>query len=405
MNNIRVLVVADASPMREDVAYTIENEEELSLAGTAASPSQVLAAIQNTQPDIVLIDEILGDGSSLSLTEDLATRYPDITVIAMTREGHMEFARKAMLAGARGFVTTPLANDELPQVLRQVHHLERSRHIQPPPERSARPPTSRGTDIAVYSPKGGVGKTTLAANLGVALAQQTGGSVLLVDGNPQFGHLGLVLNVHANYSLMDVLPQLEDLDAEMIEGMTASHTSGVQVLLGPGEIERADAYPPGSMSDLLSRLESLFDWIVVDTWPVLTDSTLDVLETAGHVFLPMLPDITCLRDTRQFLELAESLNYSLNKFDIIVNRATEGGLDREAIEEGLGRSVVMELPQDDPLITHSLNRGIPVVMSHKRSPVSKAINQLAESIATGDEEPTQSQGLRARMKSLFGTAG
>jgi len=111
-----------------------------------------------------------------------------------------------------------------------------------------------------------------------------------------------------------------------------------------------------------------------------------------------------LRDAKQFLELAESLNYPLNKFDIIVNRATEGGLDREAIEEGLGRKVTLEIPQDDPLVTHSLNRGVPLVMSHKRSPLSKAVEQLADSIAMGGEKRVKQKGLVAKMKRRFGTA-
>lgn len=402
MNKIRVLVVADAVPMREDVAGTIEHEPELELAGTAASPSQVLAAIQNMEPDLVLIDEILEDTSSLPLMEELADRYPELTLIAMTREGHMEYVRQAMLAGARGFVTTPLADDELSQVLHQIHHREHGRRTQPPTARDEGQRAAPGTVIAIYSPKGGVGKTTLAANLGAAMAQETEGGVVLVDSNPQFGHLGLVLNVHADYSVMDLLTQLEDLDPELIDGMLASHASGARVLLASSDIERADAFRAGGMPEILTHLQAMFDWVVVDTWPVLTESTLDVLDAADRVLLPMIPDITCLRDTQQFLDLAESLNYSLNKFDIIVNRATEGGLDRKAIEEGIGRDVILELPQDDPLVTHSLNRGIPLVMSHKRSPLSKAVRQLAQQLTAASEEPVEQRGLRARMRSLFG---
>lgn len=405
MNAIRVLVVANATPRREAVVDAIEQETGLILAGTAASPSQALTAVRDTQPDIILIDEALGDTNTLALTEDLVTRYPELTVIALTREGHMDYVRRAMLAGARGFVTTPLANGELSQVLGQIRRLELSRQTRLPPQRPGEQRVARGTIIAVYSPKGGVGKTTLTANLGIALAKETGDRVALVDSNPQFGHLGLVLNVHANYSVMDLLARSEDLDPELIEGMTASHSGGVQVLLAPTEIERSDAFPPQAMSRLLSELQTMFDWIVVDTWPVLNDSTLDVLETANRVLLLLVPDITCLRDAKQFLALVESLNYPLNKFDIIVNRATEGGLDRGVIEEGLRRKVAMEIPQDDPLVTHSLNRGIPLVISHKRSPVSKAITQLAGWIVEGSKEPVLQRGLGTRMRRLFGTAG
>jgi len=204
---------------------------------------------------------------------------------------------------------------------------------------------------------------------------------------------------------MDLLSRSDDLDPELVEGMMASHASGVHVLLAPTEIERADAFPPQAVSNLLSMLRTMYDWIIVDSWPVLTESTLDVLEAADRVLLMLVPDITCLRDTKQFFDLVESLGFPLSKFDIIVNRATEGGLDREAIEEGLKRKVAMEIPQDDPLVTYSLNRGVPLVISHKRSPVSKAVGQLAGRFTTNGETPVRLRGRRPVLKRLFGVAG
>jgi pilus assembly protein CpaE len=405
VNTIRVLVVADATPIREEIINSIEQEPDLQLVGTATSASQTWAAIRDTQPEIILIDETLGDTNTLALMRDLVTRNPELTLIAVTRDGHMDYVRQAMLAGARGFVTTPLANGELSQALGQIHRLELTRRSNLEPEMPARQRVKQGTIITIYSPKGGVGKTTLAANLSVAIAQRTHQRVAVIDNNPQFGHLGLVLNVHANYNLMDILTRSDDLDPELVEGMMASHASGIQVLLAPTEIERADAFPPLAVSNLLSKLRTMYDWIIVDSWPVLTDSTLDVLEIADRVLLMLVPDITCLRDTKQFFELVESLNYPLSKFDIIVNRATEGGLDREAIEEGLRRKIALEIPQDDPLVTHSLNRGIPLVISHKRSPVSKAVRQLADRLAADRESPVTQNGRRRVLKRLFGVAG
>ncbi|MFQ5856318.1 MAG: AAA family ATPase [Anaerolineae bacterium] len=402
---INVLVIADATPMRADIVDSIEQDSDLALVGTTASPSQALAAIRDADPDIILIDQNLNNMSTLSLTEDLVARYPDLTVIAIAGEGHMNYVRHAMLAGARGFVTVPMAKGELSKALHQFHRLDLTRQTRLVSDGSDEQDLVQGTVIAFFSPKGGVGKTMLSANLGVAVAQETGARVALVDVNPQFGHLGLVLNVHSNYNLMDLLIRSNDLEPELVEGMMASHSSGVQVLLAPSEIERVDAFTPLAMSRVLSELRTMFDWTIIDTWSVLGDSTLDVFETADRVLLVVVPDITCLRNTRQFLDLAESLNYPLDKFEVIVNRATEGGLDRKIIEEGLRRQIAMEIPQDDPLVSHSLNRGIPLVISHKRSPVSKAVRQLAEWIVAGSDEPVTRHGVRIRMQRLLDTAG
>jgi pilus assembly protein CpaE len=401
---INVLVIADATPMRADIVDTIEQEDNLRLVGTAASSSQALTAVRDTEPEVILIDEYLNGANTLALTEDLVHRYPDLTVIAMAAEGHMNYLRQAMLAGARGFVTLPLANGELPQALRQFHRLDRTRQTKLVSETTEVVQTKEGTVIAIFSPKGGVGKTTLTANLGVAMALVTGERVALVDTNPQFGHLGLVLNVHANYSLMDLLVRSDDMEPELIEGMMAKHASGVRVLLAPAEIERADAIPPQGMSRLLTQLRGMYNWILVDTWPLLTDSSLDVLETADRVLLSVVPDITCMRDTKQFLDLVESLNYSLSKFGIIFNRSTEGGLDRKVIEEGLKRKVMIEVPQDEPAVSHSLNRGIPMVIGNKRSPFTKAIMQLARLIAAEGQESAAEDSLGSKFKSLFSTS-
>ena len=398
---ISVLVIADATPMRSDITHAIDDQPELDLAGTASSTSQTLAMVRDTNPDIILIDQQLSNMNALTLMEDLVARYPDPTLVAMAGEGHMNYVRQAMLAGARGFVTLPMSSDELAKALRRFYRLDSTKHgTTMAQEDSPDEDTSEGKILAVFSPKGGVGKTTLSANLGIALAELTQARVALVDINPQFGHLGLVLNVHANYNLMDLLIRADELEPDLIEGMMATHTTGAKILLAPPEIERADAIPHQGMTRLLTQMRTMFDWTVVDTWPLLTESSLEVLETADRVLLPVVPDITCMRDTKQFLDLIESLNYSLNKFDIVFNKAAEASLDRRVVEESLDRKISAVIPQEDPLVSYSLNRGIPLVSSHKRNSFSKAVTQLAASFVNIDESANPSDSLGSRFKNF-----
>lgn len=403
VTQIQVLVVADPSPRRQQLLNALDGEPELKLIGTAVTPAQALTAVRDTHPDIVLVDEEVAGINTLPLISDLVTRFPEVVVVVVAEEGHLDHIRQAMLAGARGFVTTPLDEGELPRVLQQIYRLELTRQTHLIPQRLpvASEEVANGKVLTVYSPKGGVGKTTLATNLAVALRQKTGERVVVVDTHPQFGHVGLVLNVHGNYSLMDLVAAVERLEPDLLDGMMPQHTSGVQVLLAPPEIERADAIPPDALARILRALRTTFDWIVVDTWSVLTDTTLNVLDEADWVLLLVTPDLSALRDVRRFLDLAQSLELREDRFRVVLNRADSGYLDRSTIEEGLKLQIFAAIPDDEPAVIHSLNRGIPLVLSHRRNRVTRAVFQLADEIVAhyqGEAQHGFTSTIRQRLR-------
>ncbi len=362
----------------------LEGNPGLDLIGTVVTPAQALAAVRDAQPDVVLVDEEVGGVNTLPLIKDLVLQFPELVVVAVAEEGRMDHIQAAMLAGARGFVTTPPREGELAETLLQLYQLELARQTRlaapPAPPPDAHRPAPRGKIVAVYSPKGGVGKTMLATNLAVALRQRTGTRVNVLDIHPQFGHVGLAMNIYGNYSLLDVVAHSDGLERELVDEMMPTHLSGVQVLLAPPEIERVDAIPPRALTHILRQLRDMFHWIVVDTWSVLTDLTLNVLDEADRVLLVATPELSALRDVRRFLTLAQSLELPEDRFAIVLNRAGSGALKRKAIEETLKLKLYATIPDDEPLVTHSLNRGIPLVMSKKRSRVSRAILHLAEQL-------------------------
>jgi pilus assembly protein CpaE len=407
VTQIQVLVVADPSPERDQLLGALERASELKLIGTAATPAQALTAVRDTQPDIVLVDEEVAGMNTLPLIEDLATRFPEVVVVVVAEEGHLDHIRQAMLAGARGFVTLPLDEEEFPRVLQQIHRLELTRQTQLVPQQppAAIKQEANGKILTVYSPKGGVGKTTLATNLAIALRQKTEERVVVVDIHPQFGHVGLALNVHGNYSLMDLIATADRLEPDLMDGMMPQHASGVQVVLAPSEIERADAIVPHALTKVLRVLRTTFDWVVVDTWSVLTDTTLNALDEADQTLIVVTPDLSALRDVRRFLDLAQSLELRQDRFRVVLNRADSGHLDRETIEEGLKLQIFATIPDDERVVTHSLNRGIPLVLSHRRNRVTRAILRLTDQIiAQYQEEPQRGFASVIRQRFRFGGA-
>ena len=185
------------------------------------------------------------DMDGITATEQMAATVPSAAVVMMSVQGEADYLRRSMLAGAREFLVKPFSSDELTASIRQVHSRERdkaSRMAAVPVATTGSgggAPTSDGGGdpgriIAVFSPKGGVGRTTVAVNLAVAAATDLGKKVVLVDASFQFGDVGVLLNLNPkSKSIADLLPQLEANELDSLDMFVIDHTSGVRVLLAP----------------------------------------------------------------------------------------------------------------------------------------------------------------------------
>lgn len=382
---IRVLVVTDTDRAYQWVQEALSSEQDFELAGRARSAAEALAAFASAEPDAVVVDAAISELNMIAVTQELMLRGSGAPIVALTIEGDIEQARQLILAGARSFVTIPLRDGELAQTLRQVVELEEMRRIQTAPPGGA-PGIRAGnaTLLAVYSPKGGVGCTTLSTNLAVALQAVTGQAVALVDAARQFGHTGLVMNLRAPHTLSDLLPHLSGLEPDLVQSVLAEHVSGVSVLLSAPSPDKARQISPDAIRSILGVMARMFDLIVVDVPSTLDDYSLAILDMATRILLVVVPEVTAIRDAKLFLEVYKSVGYSTEKIDLVLNRISGAhGVKVGEIEAAMKRESIAQIPDDPSLIPFSLNRGVPLVYSHQRSPVGKSILQLAQRVAAG----------------------
>jgi len=244
---------------------------------------------------------------------------------------------------------------------------------------SARP---NGRVIAVFSPKGGAGCTVLAVNLAIALHRASSGSTVLVDASLQFGDVAVMLNLQPTHSIADVIPQIDELDKSMMEGVLTPHSGGIKVLLAPPRPEMADLISAEHLQRILEQLRRQFDYVVVDTWTSLHDTVLVALDLADLIILPATPDIPSLRNVRLFFEVTEQLDYSPKKIMLVLNKADprRSRIRAGDIEESLKHPVAAEIPMDDVMVLASINQGVPFVLSDASRPISQAVTRLAEKI-------------------------
>ncbi len=241
--------------------------------------------------------------------------------------------------------------------------------------------TELGKVLAVYSPKGGVGRTTIAVNLALALVQLSDRRVVLVDGNLTFGDVGVMLNLPPTRTISDLIPYTNQLDEELINTILATHSSGLRVLLAPPKPELADLVSPEHMSLILARLRELFDYVVVDTMTTLNDVTLAILDAADKVLVVTTPEIPAIKNVRSFLDTAAALGYPAEKLELILNRADASpGINIAEIEATLGRRFIARINSGGLSVVEAANRGTPVVLSDPGGEAAQGIYSLVKAL-------------------------
>lgn len=281
---IRVLVVDDVDDTRENLMKLLSFEEDIEVVGAAPDGRLAVESARVLRPDIVLMDITMPTMDGIQAAEAMRAEVPAAQVVMMSVHDESESLRRAMLAGAREFLVKPFGADELVTALRRV--AERRRVDQAAQARTQEPVDhGGGRVISVFSPKGGVGRTTIACNLAVALKQATGKRVALVDGNLQFGDVGVVLNVQPTKTIVDLLPHIADIDHELVGDVVLGHSSGVDVLLAPTRPEMAELVTADYLKRILAKMREVYDFVAVDTPASFSETALASLDMSDRIFV------------------------------------------------------------------------------------------------------------------------
>jgi pilus assembly protein CpaE len=380
---IRVLIVDDIPETRENLRKLLFFESDIEVVGAANSGEEGITMSGELKPDIVLMDINMPGIDGITASEAITQQVPFTQIIMMSVQGEADYLRRSMLAGAREFLIKPFSSDELITSIRRVYELGASRReampAAAPPSSTLeeRPPEELGKVIAVFSPKGGVGCSTLAINLAIALHRAEGKPVALVDGSLQFGDVAVLLNLQANRSLADLAPHIDELDQDLLNHVLLEHESGIRAVLAPPRPEMADLIAPGVLNAILDELRNLYAYIVVDTPNTLADATLTVLDTADRVVLITTPDIPSIKNAKLFFEVTEALEYPLDKTILILNKADRNANIRaEDIQTSIKHPVAAQVPLDERTATTAANQGVPFMISAHSTPLARAVMGL-----------------------------
>jgi pilus assembly protein CpaE len=390
---IRVMIVDDVSETRENVKKLLQFESDVDVVGVARTGKEAIQVSQELNPDVVLMDINMPDMDGIAATEAIRAKQPAVQVVILSVQSDQNYMRRAMLAGARDFLTKPPMGDELISAIRragEMAQVEKSKRVQI----QAAPVSgqagggvvgfsggTRGKIITVYSPKGGTGCTTLAVNLALTL-NNPDTRVALVDGNLQFGDVAVFVNEQGKNTVLDLAPRADELDPEIVEEVMVKHAaSGLHILAAPSRPEHAEKVSSGQFSRLLEYLSQLYAYVVVDTAPLLTDITLATIDVSDLIILVTTQDIPAIKNCRLFLDLLQTLGVERERILFIMNRFDKRvNITPERVAENLKQEVVLAIPLDEPTATKAVNRGVPFVLDNKNQPVARGVFSLAESV-------------------------
>ena len=404
---IRVVIVDDIAETREHLAKLLSFESDIDVVGAAASGEEAVELTGRLSPDILLMDINMPGMDGIATTERVSATFPATSIIMMSVQGESDYLRRSMLAGAREFLVKPFSSDELTASIRQVHIREkakRGRMMVPAPSHMGSDADRRaGKIVTLFAPKGGVGRTTLAVNLAVALAGEQRQTVTLVDGSFQFGDVGVLLNLNPkNKSIIDVVADASTTDEDLVDTTLINHSTGIKVLLAPPSPEMAELITVDQIRRMMGRLRDTNDFTIVDLWPHFNDVSLALLDMSDVILTILTLEITNIKNIRLFLEVAEQLGYA-DRLKLVLNRADSAfGIRVADVENSVGRKIDHQVVSDGRTVVYALNRGVPFVWSNSQAPVSEDILKIARALVAEDDASESEVEREPAKKSIFG---
>jgi pilus assembly protein CpaE len=350
---------------------------DLEVVGDAGFGPVASTWAHTLEPAIVIVSLEEPLTRSLTTIQSLMRGNPRWTVVGLVNQFERDIFRRTVLAGARDVLLRNASAADLHDSLVQAHNADALRIAA-----SGHDPTApTGSVITAFSVKGGVGKTTLATNLAVAVAQESSASVVLVDLDVPFGDIALMLDIHPEQDVLDAMDDTVLDDLERLQNMLVRTPHGVHVLAAPLAPDDAGALDSRKIGKLLSRLAALHQFVIVDTPVGLTELTAAALDASELALLVTTPEIAALRRTHACLRLLQGLEFSTSKLQLVLNRVdSKTRVSSAEAVEALGHPVAWRVANDYAAM-QSNALGRPVVQAQPKTRLTKDIQVMARQLA------------------------
>jgi pilus assembly protein CpaE len=343
---------------------------------------------------VVLLDYATVKDDLSKGIHDILSASPETCLIVTATQVSPSIVSRAVTAGARGFLVKPYDKNDLVNTVHDSFvNLVELRRLQQTKQRPTSP--SHGQIIAVYSPKGGVGCTTIATNVAVALRSRTKKSVAIVDLDLQFGDVGVALDLRGANSIAELVGHAGAIDRALLDEVLVHHESGVRALLAPDTLDAMDQLDGDRIVEAIEELRNHFDYVVCDLWSTLDELTLSTLRLADRIVLVTTPELPSLKNIRRVIAATTPLLLDERTLVVVNRHPGKAGISIEDIEKNLGHTVNATIPSEGVGVTRAINQGISTFDARAHVRASKSFQRLADLVSRHGEETPSVQVARA----------
>jgi pilus assembly protein CpaE len=393
------ILLLDADPGHSEAIVTTLTGVGYAVTAVTESAEAIAQA-----PDhhLVILDVVGGERSASDVCREIRSTpaLSTIAVLCISQSDDVEERIRFLEAGADDVMARPFDARELEaRVEALLLRFQRS-HL---------PATTFSTDgvlsggqagrriVAVFSPKGGVGTTTIAVNLALAQAQKEPDRVCIIDLDLQFGSVATHLNLEARQTIVDLVRDESALrESELLRTYSTRHDTGLHVLAAPQSPEHAELVTSEHVAKILSIITETYDTVVIDAGSTLDERSMTVFEHAATVVLPVYPEIAALKAVRSLVDyLTDTGSVGAKALFVLNNMFAKEILRLRDIEGALGTNVSADLPYDPFLYLKAVNEGIPIVRGAARTMPAERFQKLATTVFGGGTTLATGEGMKA----------
>lgn len=370
---LRIAIVDPNDSTREGLKAMLLGMDMLWLEAEASRYEFFADVVNQTHPDIGLVSIDNDPEKALDLVALLSANHPECSVLIISSSSEGDLILRAMRAGAKEYLTQPVTLQDLLNALDRIGT-----------QRAGSGGQSRNSSvISVAGVTGGVGSTSVAVNLGCALAGEEGNSVALVDLDLCLGDADVLLDAIPDYTLIDVTQNISRLDFSLLKRSLTKHSSGLFLLPRPVQMEDAALIRPDDLNRVIGLLKATFSHVILDLSKSYTPLDLLSIKLSDQVLLISQLDLPCLRNLVRLMMSFAEMEGVTDKVKIIINRLglEDGQITLKKAETTIGKPVFWKLPNDYRAMVDARNNGVPLLQQAPKAKISLAIGQLADLIS------------------------
>ena len=371
-----VLAVDPEKKIFREVRSLAESMDGWTFLGGVPDWTEAVVAAREGAPVAIFVNLDANPDEAMAVAAEISDSSPQSVLLGVSKGGTEDHLIRGVRSGFRDFLAFPFDSEEAIAALSRIERVKDARRL--------------GQVITLFSPKGGSGLTTLTVNLGILLAREQNKKVSLIDMDLEFGDISFFRNLSPSTTLAE-LAERDDLPIRTaLHEALIPHASGVEVLAAPKEIQQAEKVTAENIGPIIREMREMFDFVLINTGNNLSPANLKTLDLSGTILLVTLPHLAAVAHAKRTLNVFTTLGYE-KKIRLIVNRynPAEDDMSPEEIGKTVGIPVLKSLPSDYRAVIHAINRGLSLWECAPRSPVTRAMFNLAETLCGGETAPSR----------------